>query len=435
MKDSVDFKDPILSELLNTEINATFRKGAFYASCLSLFGAVAIFLSMFFGLAHDFFIPGIWAIFCWVFCIGVYIFARNGLIRDVLRYFIIFPFVSLPTIIYIISFFTLPAGTATYITGPPSYLYLFVIVMTGFLFDSRISVLAGAFVAIQYLAIYFASASELAKVSHPDPLMQQDIAGFPMYFLKASVMLFTGIVVGTLSKTAKRLIGKAIIEEEAKKNLDRLFGQYVSSEIKNKIILEKKDVIGERKTIAILFSDIRSFSTISETMEPEEIVRRLNRYFDRMVKAINRHGGVIDKFIGDAIMANFGGVLPLENPCDSAVRAAIEMRGELGALNGEWKTEGIDPFENGIGIHYGDALQGTVGSTDRKEFTVIGDSVNTASRLESLTKELHTPILISQSVYEQLSESMRTEWTNLGESSVKGKQQRVCVYGRQEKAK
>ena len=188
-------------------------------------------------------------------------------------------------------------------------------------------------------------------------------------------------------------------------------------------------IVGERKTVAVLFSDLRGFTTFSENAQPSEVVTRLNQYFDRMVFAVTSNGGTVDKFIGDAVMAVFGGLIPLKNPAESALDAALAMRAELVKLNLEWGTHGLAPLDNGIGIHFGDVLQGPIGSTERKEFTVIGDVVNTASRLESATKEMHSSVLVSEALASALPEERRSHLTALGGVKLKGKEVLVNVFG------
>lgn len=142
----------------------------------------------------------------------------------------------------------------------------------------------------------------------------------------------------------------------------------------------------------------------------------------------------MDKFIGDAVMATFGGLLDLSNPCESALQSALDMLRELKTLNREWWEKSWPPFAIGIGIHFGDVLLGSIGSEHKKEFTVIGDAVNTSSRLESLTKEHRFPVLISGDVFDRLEESSRASAVDLGLIEVKGKLQQIQVYGVRESA-
>ncbi len=243
------------------------------------------------------------------------------------------------------------------------------------------------------------------------------------------MMAFTGALTGYLSVNARRLIFRAIEEEREKSAISRLFGQFVSDEVKDKIVRERHGLVGENKELAILFCDLRGFSTLSEGLAPEAIVVQLNEYFDRMTECIVSEGGTIDKFIGDAIMAVFGGVRELGNPSASAFHAALKMLGVLRLLNTEREQRGLPALKNGIGIHYGSALLGAIGAAERKDFTVIGDSVNIASRIEGLCKELGSDLLISAEVAEHLPPASRSALIELGQFPVKGRQQPVRLFG------
>jgi class 3 adenylate cyclase len=217
-------------------------------------------------------------------------------------------------------------------------------------------------------------------------------------------------------------------EEGQRQQLNRLFGQYVSDDVRDKVVREGGLTTGERHVVAVLFSDLRGFTTWSEKTAPAEVVHRLNQYFDRMVAAIDANGGTVDKFIGDAVMAVFGGVRDLERPADAALQAARAMREELVKLNEQWARAGLPPLDNGIGVHFGEVLQGPIGAASRKEFTVIGDTVNTASRLESATKELVAGVVLSAAAAEALSPGLRETLRPLGEVTLKGKAQPVAVF-------
>jgi len=211
--------------------------------------------------------------------------------------------------------------------------------------------------------------------------------------------------------------------------LRRVFGQFVSHEVRDKIIAEKNQLLGERKRIAVLFADIRQFTTHSERAEPDQIVNRLNAYFDRMVRCITSEAGTVDKFIGDAVMATFGGLIEIDSPCDAALRAAVAMRAALQDLNRAWAEEGTDAFENGIGLHFGEVLQGTIGSSDRKEFTIIGDTVNTTARLEGLTKEHREKILCSAAFAGHLSADLSSRLVDLGSVPLRGRSAEIGIFG------
>lgn len=184
----------------------------------------------------------------------------------------------------------------------------------------------------------------------------------------------------------------------------------VSTEVMEEIIDNPESYLnqlgGVRRNITVLFSDLRGFTKMSETREPEELVDHLNEYFNVMVPAIQHQRGMVDKFIGDAIMAVWGSVpeMEAEDNCEQATLAAVEMQRTLAELNSKWKEKGFPELAQGIGLHYGEALTGNIGSENHLELTAMGDTVNLASRLESLTKQYGASVIVSSAVTKHLSE-------------------------------
>jgi class 3 adenylate cyclase len=156
----------------------------------------------------------------------------------------------------------------------------------------------------------------------------------------------------------------------------------------------------------VLLSDLRGYTTLSEGREPEAVIHVLNRYFDRMAPQIHAFGGAVDSYMGDGIMAHFCHPGGLENPCQAAFDASRAMLRELDALNAELKAEGLPELRIGIGLHAGEAVVGHIGSKERHEYTAIGDTVNVASRIEGLTKEAGSPLLVTEPVAQRLAEPL-----------------------------
>jgi adenylate cyclase len=182
--------------------------------------------------------------------------------------------------------------------------------------------------------------------------------------------------------------------------LGETFAGYVSPSVMSEIMAggTAAQQQGRKLTVCVLFSDIRNFTTLSEHLPAEEVVALLNRYFARMTAAVHRHGGTVDKFIGDGLMAFFGAPNALAWPSRNALDASHEMLVSLAELNREFAAEGRAPLAIGIGLHLGEAVIGNVGSPERNAYTAIGDTVNTAARLEGLCKALGYPVLCSDAV-------------------------------------
>ncbi|OHD57085.1 MAG: hypothetical protein A2Y33_09170 [Spirochaetes bacterium GWF1_51_8] len=430
MKDLKDFDRSIVEREIRTEVNTVLQNGGIFAAILGLGGGAFILLLTVWGLIADVFIPGLMAFAGGILSFILFIAARSGKLSVRLIYGIFIPYLLIPTTLFILSHFFIEGGAAAYITGPFSYLNFFLIVMTGFLFNETLSRLGGWLTGIGYAGCSLLAASELGRLSGASPTVIQDLTSMPLHMFKALTMIFTGYLVAALSSHFKSLIYRILGELNEKQSISKLFGKFVSEEVKEKLIREKSGTIGEVHRIAVLFSDIRSFTAFSESRSPTQVVGHLNRYFNRMVECITAHGGVVDKFIGDAVMAYFGGLTPLEYPCDHAVRAAIAMRAALADLNREWTKLGEPVFENGIGIHYGEALLGTIGSLDRQEFTVIGDTVNLASRIEGLTKDYANPLIVTDTLYSCLPRELQDCFLPLGETKVKGKETVVKIWGK-----
>jgi adenylate cyclase len=204
------------------------------------------------------------------------------------------------------------------------------------------------------------------------------------------------------------------------------FGKYMTATVMDHLLAGKVALGGESLKVTILFTDIRSFTSISERMDPQQLVGLLNEYFSEMVGIVMQEDGVVDKYIGDAIMAVFGAPVPKPGDAVNAVRAAVRMRQALQNLNRRLEARGVPTLRTGIGIHTGVVVAGNIGSEKRMEYTVIGDAVNLASRLESNTKELGVNVLISEDTYELTKHVV--EARAVREITVKGRRQPVMTY-------
>ncbi len=232
----------------------------------------------------------------------------------------------------------------------------------------------------------------------------------------------TGDELEDLARGFNRMVD-GLIERD---KLRTTFGKYMTAAVMDHLMEGKVALGGELLEVTILFSDIRGFTSISEKMDPQNLVALLNEYFTEMVNIVMDEGGVVDKYIGDAIMAVFGAPVPKPEDAVNAVRAAIRMRRALRDLNVRLAARGMPALRTGIGIHTGQVVAGNIGSEKRMEYTVIGDAVNLASRLESNTKDLGVDVLISEDTYERSKHAV--EARPVREIAVKGRNQTVMTY-------
>ncbi len=183
---------------------------------------------------------------------------------------------------------------------------------------------------------------------------------------------------------------------------------------------------GEERELSIMFTDIENFTTISENMTPSAVALQLSEYFEIIDDSIDKREGTIDKYIGDAVLAFWGAPQEVENPSLKAVESALEIHKNLEKLNQQWQKEGKEIFKTRIGIHYGKTLVGNIGSNNRLNYTVIGDSVNIASRLESINKDYNTYLLFSDIVAQNISKSYQSEY--IDSVMLKGKSKPTKFY-------
>lgn len=215
---------------------------------------------------------------------------------------------------------------------------------------------------------------------------------------------------------------------EEREKLRDTFGKFVSMEIAEKIMDSGNvQLTGEEIETTVMFTDIRDFTPLSEKLSPHELIKFLNTYFSYMVKPIQEEKGVINKFLGDSIMAVFSPVFGVENHAEAALKAALKLRGALKEFN---EIEEFPPIEHGVGIHTGNLIAGNIGAEERKEYTVIGDTVNIASRIESQTKVFNTDILLSDNLLKKLDKVDFPEYKFVPFDPVqmKGKSYSIVLY-------
>jgi len=245
-------------------------------------------------------------------------------------------------------------------------------------------------------------------------------------------------MIGELDKAygqIKRYAFEAVLAGKKEERVRQIFQKYVPKDVIERFFASpEKMLVGDNRSLSILFSDIRSFTTISEGMAPDDLVNSLNRYFSGQVDIIYNRKGIVDKYIGDAIMAFWGAPEKHDDDCLQSVLAGLDMIEALAVFNANQKKLGKPEFRIGVGINYGEVTVGNIGSERKMDYTVIGDSVNLASRMEGLTKTYHADLLITEYVYAELQKKLslpgapKLYFRLLDTVAVKGKTRGVRIY-------
>ncbi|MDR0316731.1 MAG: HAMP domain-containing protein [Treponema sp.] len=244
-------------------------------------------------------------------------------------------------------------------------------------------------------------------------------------------------MIGELDKAygqIKRYAFDAVLAGKKEERIRQIFQKYVPKDVIERFFASpEKMLVGDNRKLSILFSDIRSFTTISEGMAPDDLVNSLNRYFSGQVEIIYKRNGIVDKYIGDAIMAFWGAPEKHDDDALQSVLAGLDMIDALGSFNEYQRKAGKPEFLIGLGINYGEVTVGNIGSERKMDYTVIGDAVNLASRMEGLTKTYRSELLISESLFEELKSSgaattAALHFRLLDTVAVKGKTKGVKIY-------
>jgi len=277
------------------------------------------------------------------------------------------------------------------LTSSITYVYFLIITLSPLSLDPRLCVFSGTLAALGYGTLVGAYTEILAQQWVGPAAIEQ------LTFVMRSVLLFGGgLAAAFVSQRIRTTIVETISEVQERERVVTLFGQHVSPEVVDHLLYQSRGEHSELRNVCVMVLDIRDFTTFSETRAPDEVVRYLNTLWTFMVRTINEHNGIVNKFLGDGLLAVFGATLSKESvDCANAIAAARQIILELDGLT---STGAVFPTRVGIALHAGPAIIGNVGSADRKEFTVIGDVVNLAFRIEALNKEFGSTLLISEPV-------------------------------------
>lgn len=255
------------------------------------------------------------------------------------------------------------------------------------------------------------------------------------YFIAYKILLSNNVFINLVSPLTAVIITpvfvkayKRVFLNEEGTRLEQLLGKYISKDIKNKILKsEKNEQLGGKKAeISIMFADIRGFTKLSETHTAEAVSMLLNEYFTEIEPVISKYNGVINKFIGDAVLVIFGEPIQDKEHAKKAVLCAYELNKKVKEIQERWLKENKPKIDIGIAVNTGEAFVGNIGTTNRFEYTVIGDAVNIASRIEDFNKIYKTHILISQNTYSKISHLV--DVIKIREVSIKGKTKKINIY-------
>jgi adenylate cyclase len=271
----------------------------------------------------------------------------------------------------------------------------------------------------------FVAASELLFMAlHYRPEVDPDPEPEIYYHVARSVMiLLCGVLAGAVGVQLRRGFAASILAATARDRVTSLFGQHVSPQVVERLLLEGAGAESDIRKVAVMFVDFRSFTAGARSRSPQDVVDRLDGAFAVLVEILDRHGGIVNKFLGDGFLALFGAPFEAEDPAHRAVGAAREMLAAMERIN----SNSSWPLRIGIGIHFGEVVAGNIGSPRRKEYTVIGDTVNFAARLEALNKDFNSQLLISSSVHDELGKDGR-DAVSLGEVPIRGYDQPMTIW-------
>ena len=302
---------------------------------------------------------------------------------------------------------------ASNMTTAPVSLYPIFIVLSALRLNFRLSVFTGFVAGVEYLLVqkFF--------------VIESINNYWPIHFSKGVSFILLGVVTGLVALQIKKRMVETLRVADERNQIIHMFGEHVSPAVVDQLLAQGSELRSEKKSVCVMFLDIRNFTSFAEKRSPEEVVTYLENLFEFMIEIINRHNGIINKFLGDGFMAVFGVPVTSGNDSLNAVNASWEI---LARLKSEIAFGNLPPTRVGIGLHAGDAVTGSIGSALRREYTVIGDVVNLASRIEKLNKTFDSQLLISKEVRDAMSPMSYEGAIPMGEVAIRGRAASIPIY-------
>jgi adenylate cyclase len=320
---------------------------------------------------------------------------------------------SLPTVGLYLQMTAMGPTQALAFVAPLVY-FIFIILSTLRL-DFWLSTFTGFVASVELLG--------MAKFYHPAQFADDPAPDVGFHFVRSLVMLVCGMLAGAVGMQLRRQFEASIQAATARDRITNLFGQHVSPQVVERLMVEGASTASDIRRVAVMFVDFRSFTAAARSRTPQDVVDRLDGAFAVLVEILDRHGGIVNKFLGDGFLALFGAPFEAAGAAHHAVAAAREMLVAMDRAN----TASTWPLRIGIGIHFGEVVAGNIGSPRRKEYTVIGDTVNFAARLESLNKEFNSQLLVSAAVRDALGDD-GGDAVSLGEIAIRGYDRPMTVW-------
>ena len=325
--------------------------------------------------------------------------------------------ISYPTVVLII--IGLYFKSIAILFTPIVYFYFLIIILSTLSLEFKISLFVGITAAIGYVAIF------LLYKNSPEGNIDTNFLGIEiLHYGKAAILILAGVVAGFVANQIKKKIinvNNALLERN---KIINMFGQQISSSIVDELLKNNNEITSKEKFVCIMFLDIREFTRFAESKKPEDIISYQNNVFGFMIEIINKHHGVINQFLGDGYMATFGVPLSTGNDSQNAVNAALEI---IEVLNEKNDRGEIPETRIGIGLHSGFVIAGNVGTDERKQYSISGNAVIMASRIEQLNKSYKSQLLISKDVMDNIATKNITP-TSLGNVQVKGREKSIEIW-------
>jgi len=326
--------------------------------------------------------------------------------------------VSIPSAI--ILFFGLQVNPYVSLISPLTQIYFIMIVLTIMEMDMRISTFAGILSGLEFFIISYYLKTDF------EPPNEFALIGTNMYYVGRSMMMIgTGVIAGFLAERIKNSAINLYTQQEETRKIEQLFGQQLSPQIAKRLMESTSLIQPEKHQACIMFLDIRDFTQTTENMSPEEIIGFQNHIFSDMFGIVNQYNGVVNQIMGDGFMATFGAPVTSNQCCEEAVQCSLSLLSSLKKMN---QQSDFPKTRFGIGLHYGSVVTGNIGTEERRQFSITGQTVIIASRIEQLNKTLDTQLLFSEDVHQQLA-NHKFEFTKFGKHPIKGLSQPVNIFG------